>query len=126
MDLHADTALLLNKVSKNIAQFPAHAGSILTTTVIKCMRAEMKGLAYTWAIISFRPEYKDQVIFFNEIQINEKYVDKIKKVAMKPVNEETPEPRSPCPFCREPVPDYQDDCPKCLNFIPFCIASGKY
>jgi WD repeat-containing protein 19 len=69
MDLHADTALLLNKVSKNIAQFPAHAASILTTTVIKCMRAEMKGLAYTWAIISFRPEYKDQVmLFFNSDQ----------------------------------------------------------
>ncbi len=54
MDLHSDTALLLNKVSKNIIQFPAHAGSILTTTVIKCMRAEMKGLAYNWAIMAFR------------------------------------------------------------------------
>lgn len=54
MDLHADTALLLNKVSKNITQFPAHAGSILTTTVIKCMRAEMKGLAYNWAILNLR------------------------------------------------------------------------
>jgi WD repeat-containing protein 19 len=55
MDLHADTALLLNKVSKNIIQFPAHAANILTTTVVKCMRAEMKGLAYNWAIIVFRP-----------------------------------------------------------------------
>jgi hypothetical protein len=54
MELHSDTALLLNKVSKNIAQFPAHAGSILATTVIKCMRAEMKGLAYTWAIFNLR------------------------------------------------------------------------
>jgi hypothetical protein len=50
MDLHADTALLLNKVSKNIIQFPAHALSILTTTVIKAMRADLKGLAYKWAI----------------------------------------------------------------------------
>jgi WD repeat-containing protein 19 len=63
MDLHSDTALLLNKVSKNIIQFPAHAASILTTTVIKCMRADMKALAYNWALIAFRPEYKDQVIY---------------------------------------------------------------
>lgn len=45
---------------------------------------------------------------------------------MKPVNEEVPEPKSPCPFCKELVADYSDDCPKCLNYIPFCIASGKY
>lgn len=55
MDQHTDTALLLNKVAKNIIQFPAHAGSILTTTVIKAMRAELKGLAYTWSIVLFRP-----------------------------------------------------------------------
>lgn len=61
MDQHQDTALLLNKVSKNIIQFPAHAGNILTTTVVKAMRADLKGLAYTWAIVVFRPEYKSQV-----------------------------------------------------------------
>jgi len=118
MDQHADTALLLNKVAKNIMQFPAHAANILTTAIVKAMRADLKGLAYTWAIVVFRPEYKSQ--------IPEKYVDKIKKVAMKPINEEVPEPKSPCPFCKEPVPDYNDDCPRCLNYIPFCIASGKY
>jgi WD repeat-containing protein 19 len=45
---------------------------------------------------------------------------------MKPVNDEIPEPKSPCPFCKELVPEYNDDCPKCLNYIPFCIASAKY
>ena len=118
MDQHVDTALLLNKVSKNIIQFPAHAANILTTTIVKAMRADLKGLAYNWAIVVFRPEYKGQ--------IPEKYVDKIKKVAMKPINEEVPEPKSPCPFCKEPVADFNDDCPRCLNYIPFCIASGKY
>lgn len=63
MDQHTDTALLLNKVAKNIIQFPAHAASILTTTVIKAMRAELKGLAYTWSIVLFRPEYKSQVCY---------------------------------------------------------------
>jgi WD repeat-containing protein 19 len=60
------------------------------------------------------------------MQIPDKYVDRIKKVAMKPVNDEIPEPKSPCPFCKELVPEYNDDCPKCLNYIPFCIASAKY
>lgn len=44
-------------------QFPAHAGNILTTTVVKAMRADLKGLAYAWAIVVFRPEYKSQVLF---------------------------------------------------------------
>ena len=64
MDEHIDTALLLNKVSKNIIQFPAHAANILTTTIVKAMRADLKGLAYNWAIIVFRPEYKAQVLLF--------------------------------------------------------------
>ena len=89
MDLHSDTALLLNKVSKNIIQFPAHSASILTTTVVKSMKAELKGLAYTWAIVAFRPEYKDQVCFDLYPQIPERFVEKIKKVAMKPINDET-------------------------------------
>ena len=63
MDQHVDTALLLNKVAKNIIQFPAHASSILTTTVVKAMRADLKGLAYNWAIVVFRPEYKGQVCY---------------------------------------------------------------
>jgi WD repeat-containing protein 19 len=61
MDAHVDTALLLDKVSKNIIQFPAHASIILTTTIVKAMRADLKGLAYNWAIVVFRPEYKAQV-----------------------------------------------------------------
>ena len=64
MDEHIDTALLLNKVSKYIIQFPAHAANILTTTIVKAMRADLKGLAYNWAIVVFRPEYKAQVFFF--------------------------------------------------------------
>ena len=45
---------------------------------------------------------------------------------MKPINEEAPDPKSPCPFCKELVPDYSEDCSKCLNYVPYCIASGRY
>lgn len=34
--------------------------------------------------------------------------------------------KTPCPFCGDLVLDFQDDCQKCLNYIPFCIASGKH
>ena len=50
-----DTALLLDKVAKNILQFPVHASNILTTIVMKAMRADLKGLAYNWAIVVVRP-----------------------------------------------------------------------
>lgn len=50
-----DTAMLLDKVAKNILQFPVHASNILTTIVMKAMRAQLKGLAYHWAIVVMRP-----------------------------------------------------------------------
>jgi len=43
---HEDAALLLNRVCKNISQFPAHDVTILTTTVIESTRANLKGLAF--------------------------------------------------------------------------------
>lgn len=61
-DQPIDTALLWNKISKNILQFPKHASSILTKCVYASMRADLKGLAYSWAIVVFRPEYKNGVI----------------------------------------------------------------
>jgi hypothetical protein len=47
---HQDAAYLLNRVAKNLSQFPAHAVNILTTAVVESMRSELKGLAYTWAV----------------------------------------------------------------------------
>jgi len=72
MDNHIDTALLLDKVAKNISQFPVHASNILTTIVMKAMRAEIKGLAYKWAIVVVRPEYKEG--------IPEKFVDRSRRL----------------------------------------------
>lgn len=55
LDQPVDTALLWNKISKNILQFPKHASNILTKCVYAAMRADLKGLAYSWAIVVFRP-----------------------------------------------------------------------
>lgn len=64
-----------------------------------------------------RPEYRSQ--------INEKYKNKIENIARRPIKDEIDEVKTPCPFCQEYVPEFNLDCPKCSNVIPFCIASGK-
>lgn len=58
-----DAAFLYDKVCKNILQFPVNPTAILTTAVIRAMKAELKALAYNWAIVVCRPEYKASVIF---------------------------------------------------------------
>lgn len=79
MEENSDAAFLYDKVCKNILQFPVNPTAILTTAVIRAMKADLKALAYNWAIVVCRPEYK--------ASIPEKYLDKIKRVAMRPVNE---------------------------------------
>ena len=61
MDEHVDTAFLYDKVCKNILQFPGNPAAILTTAVVRAMKADLKALAYNWAIVVFRPEYKNNV-----------------------------------------------------------------
>lgn len=55
MEEHADTAFLYDKVCKNILQFPVNPTAILTTAVVRAMKADLKALAYNWAIVVFRP-----------------------------------------------------------------------
>ena len=53
---HEGAAWLLNRVCTNISQFPAHAVNILTSAVIESTRANIKSLAYKWAVELVRPE----------------------------------------------------------------------
>jgi WD repeat-containing protein 19 len=115
---HEDAAFLLQRVCNNISQFPKNTVKILTTAFVEAQRANLKGLSYEYAVILMRSENKDE--------IKEDYRARIENVARKPVNAETREKRTPCPFCSEPVPEFRTDCPKCLNTIPFCLASGKH
>lgn len=61
MDEHIDTAFLYDKVCKNILQFPVNPTAILTTAVIRAMKADLKALAYNWAIVVCRQEYKASI-----------------------------------------------------------------
>ena len=51
-------AWLLNRVCKNISQFPSHCVNILTTAVIAAMKCKNKPLAYRWSIELVRPEFR--------------------------------------------------------------------
>ena len=92
MELHDDAAKILDRVCKNISQFPSHAVNILTTAVIEATRANYKSLAYQWAVVLMRPEYRQQ--------INEKFKNKSENIARKPIKEEMEDTKTPCPFCQ--------------------------
>jgi hypothetical protein len=61
MEENQDAAFLYDKVCKNILQFPVNPTAILTTAVIRALKADIKALAYNWAIVVCRNEYKNNV-----------------------------------------------------------------
>ncbi|KRX03337.1 hypothetical protein PPERSA_05695 [Pseudocohnilembus persalinus] len=117
-DDHENAAWLLHRVSSNISMFQAAKINIFTSAVIESSRAQIKVLAYKWAVELIRPE--------NRKDINEKYKSKIENIARKPVRDEIVENRSECPYCKNLVEEYSLDCKQCQNMLPFCIASGKH
>ncbi|CAG9314821.1 unnamed protein product [Blepharisma stoltei] len=116
---HLAAAKLLNRVGKNISQFPAHTVQILTSTVLECTKAGLKEAAYNWACVLVRPEYR--------VYLDEKYKKPIEKVAIKrPKVADPEETTSQCPFCNAYIFDYELECESCKNSIPYCVASGKH
>jgi len=53
---HLTASRLLIRVCKNISTFQQHAANILTTTVVECTKAKLKGEAYKWAVVLSKPE----------------------------------------------------------------------
>ncbi len=64
LQIHEDAAKLLNRVCKNIIQFPAHAVNILTSSVIEAAKANFKYLAFQWACVLVRPDYRLVTLLF--------------------------------------------------------------
>jgi WD repeat-containing protein 19 len=58
---HEGAARMLIRVARNISKFPSHHVPILTSTVIECHRAGLKGSAYEYASQLMRAEYRAQV-----------------------------------------------------------------
>jgi WD repeat-containing protein 19 len=118
MQDHIGGARMLNRVAKNISQFPMHMINILTSTVAECTKAGLKKAAFDWACVLVRPE--------NRNQIAENFKKRIENIARKPIKQEDdPEITSPCPFCKASIPETVLECINCKNNIPYCIASGK-
>lgn len=91
MNEHEDAARLLDRVCKNISQFPAHDVTILTSTVVQATRANLKATAFNWSKVLMQNEYKNR--------IGEAYKKKIETVARRPVTEQIEDRKTPCPFC---------------------------
>ncbi|KAL3692410.1 hypothetical protein R1sor_006061 [Riccia sorocarpa] len=115
---HKSCARLLIRVAKHISNFPAHVVPILISTVIECHRSGLKRTAFEYATMLMRPEYRNQ--------ITSAYKRKIESIVRKPEKTEEDETLTPCPFCKQHIPETQLECPSCRNNLPFCIASGRH
>ncbi|KAK0167381.1 hypothetical protein PV327_004788 [Microctonus hyperodae] len=119
---HLRGARMLIRVANNISKFPSHIVPILTSTVIECHRAGLKHAAFNFAAMLMRPEYR--------MQVDVKYSKKIEAIVRKPPrtkdHEIEDEPLTPCPYCKNRIPETEITCDKCKNTIPFCIATGRH
>ncbi|KAL3685980.1 hypothetical protein R1sor_004002 [Riccia sorocarpa] len=115
---HKSCARLLIRVAKHISNFPAHVVPILISTVIECHLSGLKRTAFEYATMLMRPEYRNQ--------ITSAYKRKIESIVRKPEKTEEDETVTPCPFCKQHIPETQLECPSCRNNLPFCIASGRH
>ncbi|OQR75032.1 WD repeat-containing protein 19-like [Tropilaelaps mercedesae] len=116
---HIRAARLLMRISDNLKRFPSHDVKILTSTVIECQRAGLKGSAYHYATILLRSEYRDQI----EPKYRDKMAALVKNAA---VRESEPDERSPCEKCGELLANYLLSCTECKCPLGMCMASGRH
>jgi WD repeat-containing protein 19 len=115
---HMKAARLLIRVANNISKFPSHVVPILTSTVIECQRAGLKGSAFGFAAMLMRPEYRQQ--------IDVKWKKKIEQIVRKPDKTELEEEVRGCLHCSHPLPLTSLDCPQCKNTLHYCIVTGQH
>lgn len=119
-DMENATRMLL-RVTRNIAKFPLHAATIITTTILQCIKGDFKASAYELACLMIQNEQWRG-------QMNEKHKKKIESLVRKRNEERSdpPEAMTPCPFCAAPVAETTMDCGACKNALPFCVVTGKH
>ena len=120
-DMDNATRMLL-RVARNIRKFPAHAATILTSTILQCIKVGFKSSAYEYACIVIQNDkYK--------AEMNEKHRKKVESLVRKRGKEEMGDPmehNTPCPICEAPVPETVLDCGSCKNTLPMCVVTGKH
>ncbi|EPY21242.1 WD repeat domain 19 [Strigomonas culicis] len=113
---------MLLRVAHNIQRFPKHVSTILTTTVLQCLKSHFKKSAFEFACVLIQNEkYRTE--------LSEKNRKKIEGVVRRRGKDEMVDPvetLSPCPICDAPVAETELDCGACKNTLPFCIVTGKH
>ncbi|CAJ1026228.1 WD domain, G-beta repeat, putative [Leishmania lindenbergi] len=120
---YEDTACrMLLRVSRNIQKFPKHIVTIVTTTVLQCVKSNFKKSAFEYACFLIQNEtYRTEMTEKSRKKIEGIVRRHTKDDAADPV-----EPTLPCPYCDAPVAETELDCGACKNTIPFCIVTGKH
>ncbi|AYU79350.1 wd repeat-containing protein 19 [Leishmania donovani] len=118
-----DTACrMLLRVSRNIQKFPKHIATIVTTTVLQCIKSNFKKSAFEYACFLIQNEkYRTEMTEKSRKKVEGIVRRHSKDDAVDPV-----EPMLPCPYCDAPVAETELDCGACKNTIPFCIVTGKH
>lgn len=117
--LHMKASRNLLRIANNISMFERDKVKIMTTVTIECNEAGLTKSGSQWAV-DLMKDHKNA--------IPDKYKAKIDKISRNAYKNEG-EPQMAytlCPFCRTEVPEYNLECKRCYNVIPFCIASGKH
>ena len=117
---HLAGARMLVRVARNISKFPVHIVQILTSTVIECHRAGLRGAAFEHASTLVRPEYRSQ--------LQEQFKRKIEAIVRKAGDRtDVEEPETPSPFDPNAmVAETTLECPSTRNTIPYCVATGRH
>jgi len=117
---HLAAARMLIRVARNISKFPMHVVPILTSTVIECHRAGLRGSAFEYATTLMRPEYRPQ--------LQDPYKRKIEAIVRKPGDKtDVVESESASPYDLGVVlAETSLECPSTKNTIPYCIATGRH
>ncbi|KAG5503165.1 hypothetical protein GH5_04226 [Leishmania sp. Ghana 2012 LV757] len=118
-----DTACrMLLRVSRNIQKFPKHVVTIITATVLQCVKSNFKRSAFEYACFLVQNEkYRTEMT-----EKSRKKIEGIVRRHTKDNADDPVEPTVPCPYCDAPVPEAELDCGACKNTIPFCAVTGKH
>uniref|UniRef100_A0A1I7STJ9 Intraflagellar transport protein 122 homolog n=1 Tax=Bursaphelenchus xylophilus TaxID=6326 RepID=A0A1I7STJ9_BURXY len=116
---HLNAGRLLVRVARNVSRFVQHEVQILTSTVITCAKANLRGTAYELATRLIKPGMREK--------LDKKYKRTIETIVRKAENvADPPEIMTSCPFCGHSVREFETLCDGCKNTLPYCIVTGKH
>ncbi|GMT20667.1 hypothetical protein PFISCL1PPCAC_11964, partial [Pristionchus fissidentatus] len=116
-------ARMLLRTAANISLFPKHSTTILTSTVVICVKAELPHTALKYAKMLMTPDHRPK--------IDQRYAKKIEQLVRKGAPSGTTaqsetEQSTPCPFCNKQVVGTVLNCEYCKSKLPYCILTGRH